>query len=166
MMDPRRFAELCELMIDGELTPVDAAELRAHLEANASAVTALHAATQEHVLCRTALRPADTALLAERTRRMLESWRPASGEMTAQLVLAKVDRRRRWATARRWGYQAAAALLMAALIPVVYSLMQRPVLAPDSSWMRLAPVPDAVTPPWNTAPGASSSKSARCTGYG
>ena len=95
MTDGRRVDELTELLFDGELTADDAKELRIHLEAAPAAVVALRAAARDHLLCRTALRPADRLVLAERTRLMLDSWRPASREVAAQTVFARVDRRRR-----------------------------------------------------------------------
>ena len=59
MMDGHRLGELTELLLDGELSADEAKVLRAHLEATPAAVVALRAASRDHLLCRTALRPAD-----------------------------------------------------------------------------------------------------------
>jgi hypothetical protein len=112
MMDPRRALELGELLLDGELSPSEAAELRTHMEGDPTAVAALHTAIQEHVQCRTALRSTDAAVLAERTRRMLESWRPASGEVVAKRVIARIRLRRSHVSFRWWSGLVAAVLVL------------------------------------------------------
>lgn len=140
MSDGRRVDELSELLFDGELTAVEAKELRIHLEASPAAVTALRAAARDHLLCRTALRPADRLVLAQRTRLMLDSWRPSSRAVAVQTVFARVDRRRRWAAVRTWGGLAAAALVLVLLAPAVVAFLQRPALAPDARAPQLAEV--------------------------
>jgi hypothetical protein len=132
MSDARRIEELSELLFDGELGADEARELRVHLEAAPAAVAALRAAARDHLLCRTALRPGDPQVLAERTRMMLDSWRPSSRQVAAQSVLARVDRRRRWAAFRTWGGLAAAALVLVLLIPSLVSFLRRPALEPDA----------------------------------
>lgn len=140
MSDDRRIDELSELLFDGELNADEARELRAHLEATPSAVATLRAAARDHLLCRTALRPGDPAVLAARTRLMLDSWRPSSRQVAAQNVLARVDRRRRWAALRTWGGLAAAALLLVLLVPSVIAFLRRPALEADAGAPRLAEV--------------------------
>jgi hypothetical protein len=140
MMDDRRFAELCELMLDGELAAGDAAELRAHLEADPAAVAALRMAAQDHVLARAALRPSPAGELAERTRYLLASQHGASGTVAAHAVLQRMDRRRRWAAVRRWGMMAAAAALVLLLVPAVRGLLLGPALAADGRAPLLAEV--------------------------
>jgi hypothetical protein len=144
MMDDRRFAELSELMLDGELEAGDAAELRAHLEADPAAVAALRTAAQDHVLARAALRPSPAGQLALRTRYLLESLHPASRTVAAHAVLQRMDRRRRWATVRHWGMAAAAALLFLLLVPGVRALLLGPALAPDERSPLLVEVHGAV----------------------
>jgi hypothetical protein len=140
MSDARRIEELSELLFDGELGADEARELRAHLEAAPAAVAALRAAARDHLLCRTALRPGDPQVLAERTRLMLDSWRPSSRQVAAQNVLARVDRRRRWALARTWGGLAAAALVLVLLLPSLVAFLKRPALAPDERAPQLTQV--------------------------
>ena len=140
MSDSRRIEELSELLFDGELTADEAKELRAHLESTPAAVVALRAASRDHLLCRTALRPADRLVLAERTRLMLDSWRPSSREVAVQAVFSRVDRRRRWAAVRTWGGLAAAALVLVLLAPAVTALLLHPAVAPDARAPQLTDV--------------------------
>lgn len=140
MMDARRYDELSELLLDGELSADEAKELRAHLEATPAAITALRVSARDHLLCRTALRPADRLVLAERTRLMLDSWRPSSREVVVQTVFSRVDSRRRWAAVRTWGGLAAAALVLLLLAPTVVSFLLRPAVEPDARAPRLVDV--------------------------
>lgn len=129
--DSRRFLELAELYLDDDLSAVETAELRALLEADTSLVQRLHLLLRDQVLCRTALRPSDPGAIEERTRRMLDSWRPQSGEIAAQAVFARVDHRRRVALVIRWSSVAAAALVALLILPLLYDWARRPVAEPD-----------------------------------
>jgi hypothetical protein len=131
MMEERRFAELCELMLDGELAAGDAGELRAHLEADPAAVAALRTTVQDQLLVRAAMRPSPAGELAARTRYLLESLRPASRTVAAHAVLQRVDRRRRWSAARRSVALAAAAALFLLLLPAVRLRLFAPAPVPD-----------------------------------
>jgi ferric-dicitrate binding protein FerR (iron transport regulator) len=144
MSDHRRLAELAELFIDGELSADEAAELRARLASEPAAMASLRASTRDHQLCRTALRPNDGVALAGRTRRMLEAWRPASGETVVRGVFDHLDRRRRWAAWRYAASVAVAALLLILLAPAVWDLLRRPVLRPDAGAPRLTEAVGAV----------------------
>ncbi len=140
MMDERRFQELGDLLLDGELSAAEAGELRAHLQAEPAAVSTLLQATRDHVICRTALRPEDPALLRERTRRMLDAWRPSQRHAAVHAVLARVDRRRRWSQVRRWGGLAAAALLLALLTPILWDALRQPFAPIDAQAPELVEV--------------------------
>jgi len=93
--DSRRFLELAELYLDDDLSAGETTELRALLEADATLVQRLHTLLRDQVICRTALRPSDPRAIGARTQRMLDSWRPQSGEIAAQAVFARVDHRQR-----------------------------------------------------------------------
>ena len=138
--DQRRFAELAELLLDGELEAGDAAELRARLAAAPAAVAELRSAVQDHMLLRAALSPGDSGQLAMRTRYLLDSWRPASRTVAAQAVLARMDRRRRWARTRFWVGVAAAAVLLVLCLPGVRQLLLAPALPADAQAPLLAEV--------------------------
>lgn len=139
--DNRRFLELAELYLDDELSAGETTELRALLEADASLVQRLHTLMRDQVVCRTALRPSDPKAIGERTQRMLDSWRPQSGEIAAQAVFARVDQRRRISLVVRWGSLAAAALVLLLILPLLAPWLLRPVAQPDSS----APLVSAVS---------------------
>lgn len=138
--DSRRFLELAELYLDDDLSAVETAELRASLEADATLVQRLHLLLRDQVLCRSALRPSDPHAIEERTRRMLDSWRPQSGEIAAQAVFARVDRRRRAALVIRWSSVAAAALVAMLILPLLYEWVRRPVAGPDTQAPTLSAV--------------------------
>ncbi|MBA3698790.1 MAG: FecR domain-containing protein [Planctomycetes bacterium] len=131
MSDDRRFLELAEVYLDDDLSAGEAAELRALLEADPALVQRLHGLLRDQVVCRTALRPADPQAIRERTQRMLDSWRPQSGEIAAQAVFARVDQRRRVALVLRWSSLAAAALVLVLIVPLVLDWARRPVAEPD-----------------------------------
>ncbi len=138
--DSRRFYELAELYLDEELSASETSELRALLEADAALVQRLHTLMRDQVICRTALRPSDPQAIGKRTQRMLDSWRPQSGEIAAQAVFARVDQRRRISLVLRWSSLAAAALVILLVLPLLAPLFLRPVAQPDS----LAPTVSAV----------------------
>jgi FecR protein len=140
LSDNRRFLELAELYLDHDLSRTETAELRTLLEADATLVHRLHTLMRDQVVCRTALRPADPTAIGERTRRMLDSWRPQSGEIAAQAVFARVDQGRRMALILRWSSLAAAALVMVLVVPLLAPFFLRPVAQPDA----LAPSVSAV----------------------
>jgi len=140
MSDDRRFLELAEVYLDDDLSGSEAAELRALLEGDPALVQRLHGQLRDQVVCRTALRPADPQAIRERTQRMLDSWRPQSGEIAAQVVFARVDQRRRVALVLRWSSLAAAALVLVLILPLLAPWFLRPVAQPDS----LAPMVSAV----------------------
>lgn len=130
--DSRRFFELAELYLDDDLSAGETTELRALLEADATLVQRLHTLMRDQVLCRTALRPADPKAIGERTQRMLDSWRPQSGEIAAQAVFARVDQRRRVALVLRWSSLAAVALVAVLILPLLYDWARRPIAHPDT----------------------------------
>ena len=138
--DNRRFFELAELYLDEELSASETSELRALLEADATLVQRLHSLMRDQVICRTALRPSDPQAIGERTSRMLDSWRPQSGEIAAQAVFARVDQRRRISFVLRWSSLAAAALVMLLVLPLLTPLFLRLVAQPDA----LAPTVSAM----------------------
>ena len=117
--DSRRFFELAELYLDEELSASETSELRALLEADVTLVQRLHTLMRDQVICRTALRPSDPQAIGERTSRMIDSWRPQSGEIVAQAVFARVDRRRRISFVLRWSSLAAAAMR---ILPAIKSV--------------------------------------------
>jgi len=138
--DERRFLELAELYLDDDLSPTDTSELRGLLEGDPALIQRLHALMRDQVICRTALRPADPQVIGERTRRMLDSWRPQSGEIAAQAVFARVDHHRRIAWVVRWSSLAAAALVVLLVLPLLAPWFLRPIAQPDP----LAPMVSAV----------------------
>lgn len=138
--DNRRFLELAELYLDDDLSASDATELRALLEADTTLVQRLHTLMRDQVVCRTALRPSDPKAIGERTRRMLDSWRPQSGEIAAQAAFARADQRHRIALVIRWGGMAAAALVAVLVLPLLYDWARRPVAEPDTQAPMLSAV--------------------------
>jgi hypothetical protein len=138
--DSRRFLELAELYLDDDLSEFEAKELRTRLEGDADAVKHLHGLLRDQVICRTALRPADPQTIRERTQRMVASWRIDSGQIAAQAVFARVDRRRRISLVIRWGSVAAAALVVLLIAPFALDRLRRPMLPPDERAPAIAEV--------------------------
>ena len=133
MMEDRRFAELSELMLDGELEAADAAELRAHSRPEAGGGGGA-CARRPRTTCWRAppcARPRPSTL-ALRTRYLLESLRPASGTVAAHAVLRRMDTGggagRRCGAGAWWRRPQALFLL---LVPAARALLLGPALAPD-----------------------------------
>jgi hypothetical protein len=145
-MDDRRLAELIELYVDSDLSATEATELRAHLEAQPTALATVLEATQGHVMCRTALRPNDPQLLAERAHQLLAALPSERREQAAKQVMRRIRRRQALNFWGRWAVVAAAALVVLAIKPWNWLTFERAerVVASDGSLPHLISVAGGV----------------------